>query len=64
MPLQRSIPVLAAIILGLSPVRAGTLAQGARHAKPAEVTIKVNVLCNRATDTKDWYWDPADGDHR
>ena len=29
----------------------------------AEVTIKGNVLCNRATDRKPWFWDPKDGDH-
>ena len=28
-----------------------------------DVTIKGNVLCNRATDAKPWYWDPKDGDH-
>jgi formylglycine-generating enzyme required for sulfatase activity len=27
------------------------------------VTIKGNVLCNRATDSKPWFWDPKDGDH-
>jgi hypothetical protein len=27
------------------------------------VTIKGNVLCNRATDPKPWSWDPEDGDH-
>jgi formylglycine-generating enzyme required for sulfatase activity len=27
------------------------------------VTIKGNVLCNRATGTKPWNWDPNDGDH-
>jgi formylglycine-generating enzyme required for sulfatase activity len=29
----------------------------------SEVTIKGNVLCNRATDPKPWSWDPKDGDH-
>jgi formylglycine-generating enzyme required for sulfatase activity len=27
------------------------------------VTIKGNVLCNRATHTRPWSWDPKDGDH-
>ena len=39
-----------------------TLLQAVANAS-AEVTIKGNVLCNRATDTKPWYWDPKDGDH-
>jgi formylglycine-generating enzyme required for sulfatase activity len=27
------------------------------------VTIKGNVLCNRATEPRPWFWDPKDGDH-
>jgi formylglycine-generating enzyme required for sulfatase activity len=29
----------------------------------AQVTLKGNVLCNRATDIRPWNWDPKDGDH-
>src|SRR3954470_9431335 len=29
----------------------------------AEVTLKGNVLCNRATEARPWNWDPKDGDH-
>jgi formylglycine-generating enzyme required for sulfatase activity len=28
-----------------------------------EVTIRGNVLCNRATAPQPWFWDPKDGDH-
>ena len=27
------------------------------------VTLRGNVICNRATGAKDWFWDPKDGDH-
>jgi formylglycine-generating enzyme required for sulfatase activity len=63
MPLQRRNALLTAIILGLSPVFASIRAQDEKHVLPADVTIKGNVLCNRATDAKPWFWDPKDGDH-
>jgi formylglycine-generating enzyme required for sulfatase activity len=51
------------MILALSPVAAGTAAQDEKRVPRADVTIKGNVLCNRATDSKPWFWDPKDGDH-
>jgi hypothetical protein len=51
------------MILGHPPVRAGDAARSLEPATPAVVTIKGNVLCNRATDSKPWFWDPKDGDH-
>jgi hypothetical protein len=38
-------------------------AQSASDGPPTDVTIKGNVLCNRATEAKDWFWDTKDGDH-
>jgi formylglycine-generating enzyme required for sulfatase activity len=49
--------------VALSPAVARPLEQDAKADSPTEVTIKGNVLCNRATDIKDWFWDPKDGDH-
>jgi formylglycine-generating enzyme required for sulfatase activity len=40
-----------------------SISTAAYSAAPAEVTIKGNVLCNRATVPKPWNWDPTDGDH-
>jgi formylglycine-generating enzyme required for sulfatase activity len=60
---QRRIASLAAMILGPSTVAAATTPQDQKRAPSARVTIKGNVLCNRATDTKPWFWDPKDGDH-
>jgi len=57
------VEVLTAMILALPPVFARPSLQDAKPAQPTEVTIKGNVLCNRATDLKDWFWDPKDGDH-
>jgi hypothetical protein len=63
MPLLRCIGILTARILAVSAVVTGTSAQDEKQAPQTEVTIKGNVLCNRATDTKPWFWDPKDGDH-
>jgi formylglycine-generating enzyme required for sulfatase activity len=63
MPLSTRIGILTSILLALSPVVASTSAQDEKPVPAAEVTIKGNVLCNRATDTKPWFWDPKDGDH-
>jgi formylglycine-generating enzyme required for sulfatase activity len=52
----------AAMIVLLAPALACG-ASGDDKRVAAEVTLKGNVLCNRATDTKPWYWDPKDGDH-
>jgi len=37
--------------------------RGGQPVPAPEVTIQGNVLCNRATDPKPWFWDPKDGDH-
>src|SRR5258707_13756544 len=60
---QRGIGILSATLLALSPAVAGAWALDDTPAPGAVLTIKGNVLCNRATDTKDWFWDPKDGDH-
>jgi formylglycine-generating enzyme required for sulfatase activity len=60
---RQRIEILTAMVLALSLVIANGPAQDEKHASGAEVTIKGNVLCNRATDAKPWYWDPKDGDH-
>jgi formylglycine-generating enzyme required for sulfatase activity len=49
--------------LVLLTVVASATAQDDTHMPAAVVTIKGNVLCNRATATKPWNWDPKDGDH-
>jgi hypothetical protein len=54
---------LIATIVALSPPVACPAFHDAQPESPTELTIKGNVLCNRATDTKDWFWDPKDGDH-
>src|ERR1700733_14435272 len=51
------------IIVALSPTIAHPRAPELKPDSRTEVTIKGNVLCNRATDSKDWFWDPKDGDH-
>jgi formylglycine-generating enzyme required for sulfatase activity len=51
------------MILALLTVVTGTRAQDEKQVPAAVVTVKGNVLCNRATETKPWYWDPKDGDH-
>jgi hypothetical protein len=63
MHLQPRIGILTTMILALSPVVASTTAQAEKPLPRSDVTIKGNVLCNRATDTKPWFWDPKDGDH-
>jgi len=63
MPPQRCISIRTALILVVSAVGASASAQDENQASQANVTIKGNVLCNRATDTKPWFWDPKDGDH-
>jgi hypothetical protein len=61
--MQRHIASLAVFILGLAPLDAGTALRQNQQDPTPLVTIKGNVLCNRATDTKPWFWDPKDGDH-
>ena len=63
MPPRSSISIPAGIILVLLTVVADTKAQDDKPVPAAVVTIKGNVLCNRATATKPWNWDPKDGDH-
>src|SRR4051794_8607135 len=60
---QRVLGRLATTILALSPVVAGGPARGDADVPRAVVTLRGNVLCNRATDTRPWSWDPKDGDH-
>jgi hypothetical protein len=55
--------LLIATIVALSTPVACPAFHDAQPESPTELTIKGNVLCNRATDTKDWFWDPKDGDH-
>jgi formylglycine-generating enzyme required for sulfatase activity len=49
--------------LALEPRLAEPKAHGQEKVPAQVVTIKGNVLCNRATDAKPWFWDPKDGDH-
>src|SRR5579871_2411917 len=63
MPQKRRTGILTAMILALAPVADHTAARDEPQGSRAEVTIKGNVLCNRATDSKPWSWDPKDGDH-
>jgi formylglycine-generating enzyme required for sulfatase activity len=63
MPRPRRIGILTAMILALSLIVTRTSAQDEKEVSAVDVTIKGNVLCNRATDTKPWFWDPKDGDH-
>jgi hypothetical protein len=51
------------MILAGTMVIERTSAREVAQGGQAEVTLKGNVLCNRATDTKPWAWDPKDGDH-
>ena len=50
-------------MLAATTIGAGTGDQSTPPPATEEVTIKGNVLCNRATDTKPWNWDLKDGDH-
>src|SRR5262245_10907050 len=58
---QRGGGIPAAALLALLVVV--TSARGDDPSSEATVTIRGNVLCNRATDTKPWFWDLRDGDH-
>src|SRR5580700_3733039 len=60
---RRKAVLLVATTVALSPAVARPSFQDTKSDSPIELTIKGNVLCNRATDTKDWFWDPKDGDH-
>jgi hypothetical protein len=51
------------MLVGLTPFGASTGADDLKPAPQAEVTLKGNVLCNRATDMQPWFGDPKDGDH-
>jgi formylglycine-generating enzyme required for sulfatase activity len=62
-PSKRCIGILTATVLALLALVAGASAQDHKQVLPTDVTIKGNVLCNRATDSKPWFWDPKDGDH-
>jgi formylglycine-generating enzyme required for sulfatase activity len=63
MPQKRRAAVLTAMFSALM-LMAGRASGWDEPTGPrAEVTIKGNVLCNRATDSKPWSWDPKDGDH-
>ena len=55
--------ILAALIVISSQASGSTYGADANPVTPTEVTLQGNVLCNRATETKDWFWDPKDGDH-
>ena len=63
MPWQRGIEILTAMVLTLAPMADLAAARDETRGPRAEVTIKGNVLCNRATDPRPWSWDPRDGDH-
>lgn len=63
MHLQRPTAILTIFMLiaAAMPGRASTRDEPA--ASQTDVTLKGNVLCNRATALEPWYWDPKDGDH-
>jgi hypothetical protein len=63
MPRRWRCGLLTVIIPALSLLDTRTSAHDDKQAADTVVTIRGNVLCNRATDTKDWFWDPKDGDH-
>ena len=63
MPRRWRCGLLTVIIPALSLLGTRTSAQDEQQAADTVVTIRGNVLCNRATDIKDWFWDPKDGDH-
>jgi Sulfatase-modifying factor enzyme 1 len=58
-----SIAVLAAIFMVMPGVAGSGAPQSATSRPPTVVTLKGNVLCNRATEPRDWFWDTKDGDH-
>jgi formylglycine-generating enzyme required for sulfatase activity len=55
--------ILLAELMAFVPALAWTSMPGAQPSAGPEVTLQGNVLCNRATDPKPWFWDPKDGDH-
>jgi formylglycine-generating enzyme required for sulfatase activity len=63
MPRRRCTGILTAMILALTPAADRATARDEPRGSRADVTIKGNVLCNRATDPRPWSWDPKDGDH-
>jgi len=62
MPQQPRITLLTAVFLIVMPFPSSR-AQNQEPAPRVGVTIMGNVLCNRATEAKPWFWDPKDGDH-
>src|SRR5262245_10897913 len=52
----------AAIFVFMPAVGVGTAGQSTDSSPAVEVTIKGNVLCNRATEPRDRFWDTKDGD--
>ena len=62
MPPRRRIGI-PTMILMLAPVVAHASARDEPPGPRAEVTLKGNVLCDRATEPRPWSWDPKDGDH-
>src|SRR4051812_19997942 len=64
MPPRRQLGISSTMILLLVPVVASRAGDRDEPSAPRpEVTLKGNVLCNRATDPRPWSWDPGDGDH-
>jgi formylglycine-generating enzyme required for sulfatase activity len=57
------IGILSAIFAAAPALAGDAVRQGENPGSATEVTIKGNVLCNRATESKDWFWDTKDGDH-
>src|SRR5262249_7709971 len=55
------VAVLAAMLVVIPAIAGGIVERS--ESQSADVTIKGNVLGNRATEPKDWFWDPKDGDH-
>ncbi|APW61523.1 formylglycine-generating enzyme family protein [Paludisphaera borealis] len=60
---RRRIGILTVMIVALAPAVARSSGGDEPPGPRGDVTIKGNVLCNRATDLKPWAWDPGDGDH-
>jgi formylglycine-generating enzyme required for sulfatase activity len=63
MPRRHRTGLVTALVLAVAPTAGPALARDEPRGPRAEVTLKGNVLCNRATDPKPWSWDPKDGDH-
>jgi len=51
------------MILALAPVVSYAAGRADPPGPQPDVTLKGNVLCNRATEPRPWFWDPKDGDH-